>query len=1277
MIKKIISITIVWTMCLGNTVFAITNGPAGARKMLAPMVSIKAPVFQEGYIRAVNTAEETLPTSEFGKKMQKMISSSPRLRNTKLIKEFFAGFQNAVNKFLEGEGYAALYAAALKSTDSLKIYNNADVRALPETAVKFWRESAALFEKIDIEAVRKKVPAAQNKIIYLFLAAKAEALFTLAEKDSALSDLQKLQNYSRVKDLLEEAFSLPQTKEDFSSLDRMGTSCAKLATDSRISLKQKLALAEESLSYFASAAKIAKNMPDNALSRILKEDMYYTYFTVSYFAGDVCIEMENYEQAIEFYERTAGLVKGFSSRPEAQAGIKGFYHNFYRLLWKSGDKLYIQGLKGTEEESAQADLYYKKAEKISREFSAMLSPSEAQSEAGYDVFVCIAEINANMAENAIKRHDFAAAYEHLEKATAEIKRMNALPAFGQADNFLYAKMNILLVSRYLDLINVFLKQNGADKKQLKELSGFFDRDFFAGFMKRFDSGVFAPVFRRMAEGKDEDAEEFICRELFRGSQTNEAVRRRLVAVVNFNPRREDKNAARQFNKSYGFLARVTLAIAYLHEDNYALAKQTLIESGSFYDKFLQSSAIAETILPLAAMAGKPGQEFLGELFQSRVGMMLRNNIIAHKDILSPQSIKLLEGIFSEPENARLLKDNKSLLEALDITIKAPAPKPAAVPAKPKLNLAGIKVVKTADVLIAGMNRALTAVKENMNGKAKRIKKKGKKQQKKQKGFDATSPQIGQLRNTLKEMTESYEERGSSEVLNYLKTLAQKEKEIFANKFARRVILEGLAGMENKEAVEILNGYREACRQDQAAAADTAAAYEKAKNYFDTLNNLSARAEALKEEIAGIELNGVSSAEAEQELNGLEAQAQSLLGDYSGVKERPLGEKAFEKYSGELEQALSAARTKVEAFKESRKDAFLDEAANCKNEIEQKWAENTKEGLSGAQIVGALLSWQKEQKLPQPDRDIAQEPAVQQAQENLAAFWQEKQDQIREEIKKHSLLAKGKIRFEFSPDMKKLHFDNLDILLGINRQAVVKEMFDVIQVFLKYNPQADVATAITGRENENSSGFFLPLLDQAKEKLAVEFSRQADEFMKKYEQGMQSLLEPGVPELARIKGVQDLLGENFDHPQFVNKFDPDFKDASGIMQSALDYFSARSQSLWKKQEEIQTICLGTFKLEVEGNYRYLYFEPQTDLIDMKQAAPELHRIWAEALSYNPDVEMKVPAGMANADWVGKMQDIWDEEYQNMIDRKQQETVVREKPEVDTGLSASEAVITRAI
>ncbi|MCK4994714.1 MAG: hypothetical protein KAS13_06680, partial [Candidatus Omnitrophica bacterium] len=644
-------------MVTSNISFALEDdSKTGTREMLAPVMCVDAGLFQQGYEQAIDLASQNSVPLDPVQVVEKLIADSGSLKNDHLISDFIAAFKEAFDLYKKGYEAAAFFEGSLTVVNHLpKIYQNKDGAYSKATAVNMFNESARVFETIDINQLKQLFTAEEIEVVCLVLTLKAEVFYQLAENDSSLSPRQKLNNYSKVKTFLLDAFSLQNIEPDFQSILIMGTACAQLATDSKLSLEEKLIFSGEALDYFKLAKEKSAVLEQTSASKKMIDEMYYTYFTVLHFAGNECKKNGDYPQAILFYDKVIPLADNLLSQPDALPRLRRFYWEYYHMLWAFSDSFHGKIPDDFEERKAGIFTSYTKTMALAGKYIELLSKAAAAADEGLDPLICITEVSAKLSGESIKDNDWAAASEHLGQAVRALKDMHKIQTHDQYSNFFIAKMNILFMRSMLEFIKAYVTVNGTDKSQIKKLTEMFDREFFAEFLADLENGKYQGVLETLSKTDGQDAKALLTRNLFCGSASNAKVRKYLNQVLLV--KQKDKVLRAKFNNSCGYSTRIMLAAAYLHEASYAKAKQNIVEASEYAERFHSSSFIVETILAQAALDGQKGKDFIIGLFCSRAGTKIKNNIIEYKDSLSPKGLSMLKDIFTDKANKRLAKNS--------------------------------------------------------------------------------------------------------------------------------------------------------------------------------------------------------------------------------------------------------------------------------------------------------------------------------------------------------------------------------------------------------------------------------------------------------------------------------------------------------------------------------------------------------------------------------------------------------------------------------------------
>jgi hypothetical protein len=1260
--KKIIAITIILSMLFNSIAFAF-EVPVyqGAKKMLAPVLHIDAALFQQGYNQAQNLIITKENIKDKDNLISQIIESSAGLQNNKIIDDFFGKFKIAYQDFLEGARYAALYEGAMQAPNyNPKILQNKEVMSLTGAALSFWEKSLRVLEKIDIEQVKQSLGREHNQIAYFYYTLKAQVAFALAEKDPKLSDAQRYKHYQIAVDSLDAAFKLNDVQADFDSLIRMATAVAKVATSTKLTIDQKIELAKESVAYFEIAKEQIPNLSQTDSFKKKIRDLNYTFFTTLYFMGDLYKTKHDYKQAILFYDKVVSLTDNFPDESYVEKSLKGFYLDYYRMLWAFSDNFYEKVEDTSEVRRDGIVTFYSKTDKLAHAFIDLLSESDKNQEAHLDAYACIVEVRLKLAEQSMKDNDWQQVKQHLAEAHRALQELDEINSQDQYSNFLIAKQHTLIAKAVIDILKDHVAENGATNSQLNKISHLIDKGYFREFRAKIKQDDYTKLIEKLKDKNDIDNEAELMRKIFVDSDADGKIRfylEKALRVGGF-----DKVKKAKFNKSYGYISKITLAMLNLNRSNYAQAKKMIVEAAKHPEKMAESPKIVEGIVQQAALDGKEGKVFMTDLLMTRsISAKIIANIIKYKDSITPRSRIMLKTIFMDKENQRLAKDNPGILKVLGIEIKDPGKEKQQN--KNNVQPVSTQITKTPEVLISKVQSAIRSVQEQINIKPKRQKKKGKKKASKQKPLAINSPQINQLRNALTALADAYEQRKSAMTIDYLKALVLKE-EVFKNPLAMKTLAQVVSNMEKEKALEILGIYKGFFGENEPAAAEAIQAYEHVIKCHRNIEEFIEQAKAIRSKISKIDISGLKRPEADDALDKIEREFENLIDQFEHIQKVAKGSEVFRKYRRSISDRIDNARQEVKAEFEKNKTGFIDACKSCEDEIDLQWDKIINQDKSDIEKIIALKSWKKSQGMPIADKDVLSDADAKQAQDALKSLWQEKQQTIDEFAAGHSLICKNKVRFNINDDLDSVHFDNIDILIGIGDEHAVKDMFLVMKALYSFNPELDVEKGITGKEHPNSEDLFMPRFEKAKDQIrevkkALKLAHKYDKFAAKYEQLMELLLKSEATPVLLIRKVRDLLAGEFED----GLTDDLAEDPEGIMEKALDDFAIRSNKIFDKQEAVETIADGQLRLQVEGDYKYLVFLPLSQNIDIAKVEDEIRAIWAEALSYNLEIRMKVGKETdPEEEWVIDIADLWDREYDIANKDKQKQQIV-EKPKTE--------------
>ena len=1225
---KIPVFAIIMGMLTGNIAFAI-DGTAniGKQEMLSPVVRIDIGLFQQGYTQIIDIANQNSNPLNPAQAVDKIIRESASLNSNTFILKFLKIFKEAFDLYM-------------KDDISLNSLN----------------KSAKLLNEINIDDLKRLVPAKNIEIVYLVFTLKAEVLYQLAETDQSLDDSERLKKYSLVRAYLLEAFSLQDIYPDLQNFLAMGTTCAKLATDAKLSLDEKMDLSLESLEYLDKAQEesAALILPED--SRQMIDELNYTHFTVLYFAGDVAKEQKDYKQAMVFYNKAAlSLDELLITQPDAIPGLKGFYFDYYLLMRACADNLYEKAENDFKDRKIEIVTLYTRTRELAGKFIKLLSREQKAKAVEFAPLTCIAEVSATLAEESMKDHDLKKAAEHLGFTMQALKDMHKLSLVDQRSNYIIAKINILFIMRTFEFVKAFVLKNGVSDKSMAILVGMLDKDFFAGFLAELKSGTYKDELEKLKNEEDADNEELLIRSIFIGSTSNDKIIYHLKKVM--TGRKLKKRKGTDFDSSGEYLTHITIALAYLHKGDYASAEKSIVKAAASSEQFFKNVALVEMILPQAALDGQEGKDFIVNLFRSRASVRIGNNIIKHIESLTPKAKAMLEDIFTARDNnKRLLKGNENLRVALGLEPVKPKAVKGAKTNSNRRSDSG--VIKTPDVLIADVNNALVAL-EKVDEKPKRSKKKGKKKLVKKKTFDS---KLRHLRNVLSLMTQAYERRDSLSILEYLKNIVQNNKQVFLDEMAMGVLVQIVADMEKEEAVDILEGYKRIHLENKPYQNQVARGHDLIVRYFQDLREFEAKAKDLVQRISQVDIKKIVFSKSQHQLKKIEKEVENLLEQFKSIKNRPIGKKLHERYEKEIFELLGEAGTDAQAVFEERKSEFLNEFKAQERKLEMEWRELIEKEQTAVKEIVSLKIWQKTQVFSQADDEIRSLPEVQEALTMLSLFWNKKNQDINDRVEKLSLIYEGRVGFEIADDLSTLSFESSSNITRKEKTAVSTEIFQVIKEVLLLNPHMDIEGITMSSINKN----FLLSGNQAKQraenvKKLIQIAYDYDIFMTKYEKAMKEILDKDITKLQRIKQVGDLLGGDFEIGPKVE----DIEDSNEIISQALDDFAKRSSAIYAQQDKVETIGNGQIRLQIEGEYKQFSFTPLVEKINISKVQLEIIALWQEILRHNLDIQMVVGRGVDDeSEWVSDIADIWHQEYERALKEQEKVKLLNQVIEVDS-------------
>lgn len=1288
--QRIISIIIIWSMLVSNIAFAQQQENINAQEMLAPTVHMDASLFQQKFIQVSEMSDLASDKMDIAKQILRLIAASDDLRNNSTMQDFLREIITASEQFKQASAQMALSERGGKKKDVDKaIYSG----------VEYWKKSVKSLERIDIAVIDNVIPQSHKQIIYFYLRFKAEILFNIVEADRKIENnhYAKMEYYSQIRELLEKAIALPGDFIDFQGMSFLANSCANLSTDPRRPMESQLELCEEAVLYFEEAIKLQSYSGKyNGISKIT-DQVYYSYFSSLYFAGDICREMKDYTKAIKFYEKVIPLCPRLRVYEVALSAIRKAYDNYYRTLLTMSKEFEANMNKDSVEDKAKLEELLNRTISVANESMGYFQADELTQGKNLGAMSCIFSAQEKRVRESLRARDWAEVSSRLLPLILQLEQMNKIICQDQHNNYAIANMNIELIELAHDIIHEFMKINSFSESSIAEMVKIFDGDFLAGFIEKVKSREYNDVLKKIKK-KNTLNDAALWRALISGSAIYNKTRGYLEkSLIPNNVRtmsREEENTRiennKKFRQDFACSARMLLAFIYLQKDsNRQAIAQIRDAANTFKEDFLKDTFLVKYILVQAFLAQEKGKDFITDLLLSLEWRIVSANFAQHRELMSPEVVIMLKDIINK--NPKIKENNGELAAVLGIVAAEPK---AAEPAVKNNPFDGKEVIRSFEVMRRAVNEALSLIdSQSGNNKSRSKKNKGK-----QAPLHVKASPVRQFENALKEMIAADKKRGVKPVFGYLRDQIIGEP-VFKNRFTMGALVWTIAHMDTDQSLEIFKAYTKSFKADSLPGQEIAKALGAVNSFEVYKKQITALEKRIAESprlvLRGSVYTGINPEQFNQNLDNFEKRAEDLrktfFEEFSGYF---LGEDMFvsqknykqsqEEWAVQQIEKISALlaelRSQTVSIEQDRIKVKVEEfLADVKKfdytlyEAQAKAAAEAKE-KSPAEGILLLRQWDKDlAMLPLAD-DISGFSEIQEALSNTNYKWATYSQEMKRQEEKISFVFGNRISFIISDDLSKISFTNEALTQQDmrNENDIINAMCEAVEALLARNPDIDIKTAVRGQDNPspNSKVFFLPLIIKVKTRMievqknkykVKQIIAEVNQFFEKYEADVKRIIESDMPRIEKIRQLDILLDDAY------NETVPDMllENPDLIVGDFDDQCEERYNEIDDQRLALQ-IGNGALQVEVIGEYERLKFVLFKN-INLDSVKAEIREIWQGALAYNMDIEMEVREGVDHeAPWVVDIADIWDQEYNAVFKAKKNADIMNQPVEVDSRL-----------
>ncbi|MBU1044533.1 MAG: hypothetical protein KJ915_09095 [Candidatus Omnitrophica bacterium] len=1292
-IRKIISLVVIWSMGLSNLAFARDfNLKNIAQETLSPVLHIDTALFQQGFEHVSKISD--LDSDEMGiyKLISQFIASSDDLQNNPIILDFLAKIKAASEEFKQGNKQMVLVGKGGKKKDIDKAF---------ASGIKYWKKSVKSLEGIDIEKIDNSISQNDKQIAYAFLRLKAEVLFNIVETDRKLDLLinKKLEYYSEIRKLLERAIALPGDHIDSRGLTVLANACANLAAGEELSIQRKLKLSEDAALYFELAIDMQSDYSNNEESSAKVDQVYYSYFTALYLAGDICWTMKDYSKAIDFYEKAVPLCSRLRIYVTGLRGAKNLYKNYYRMLLEMGKDFQTNRVEGSSEDKVKSEALFRKTILIAHDSMSFYNQDELLAGDNLDAMACSFRAQEKLVRESLRNKDWVEVGNRLSPLIMQLKQMNKITCKDQHNNYSIALMNTELIKIVYDIIREYIRINRSSSESIVRMAEILDKDFFFSFLEKVQAGEYNDILKKIKkEDKLNDA--LLWKALISGSPVYTKICRYLENALipnnvllksrEDNETRIDKN--RKFRADHAYSASTLLAFTYMQKGDYSLAVSKIRDVSKGYEEnFLNDKFFVEQILVQAILAQEKGKNFIAKLLLTTEGKTIAANIINHQKLLIPQASEMLIDIINN--NPKLREYNPKLLEVLGIVI--PELDIAELVVKKVKNIDDREVVKSFEVLRKPVAEALSLLDSQLNNKLSRAqRRKGKAG--KQISLHVKAGSIRQMENALEEMITADKKRRVKPVFDYIKNQIIKEP-VFKNRFAMGSFVWTVTSMDSAQALDILNACAKVYGEDSLSGQELVRALGAVKSFEAYKEQMLALEDKIinspKLETSGGVYIGLNFSEVNQSLDDLAKKANFLrqkfldeMVEYFSKDDRYVNESKYlqvqqdwvEQHAKQINSLLIELRAQNTLTEQLRIKTKAEEFVNTLKEFENailhaldKAAKVAmSEEKSPAEKVLYLRQWDKDLIMPVPDEDINALPALQAALSQTNDILTNHDKEIKAYERRLCGIFKGKISFDISEDLSTIYFQEEALTLSDMKQEkdIIIEMCAVVEAVLLENYDINIQTAIKGKANPSSKVFFLPLLATVKDRMiqvqekkykAVKIIQEIDDFFNSYEEKVEKIIGSSMSRIEKIRQLDILLDDTYNQ----TVIDKMIENQGFIAGEYEDEWNKRYDDIDAQHLSLQ-IGNGAIEVHVVGDYERLEFTFNGDM-DFRADESEIREIWQGTLAANMGIEMQLRNGKDRAaSWVAHIRDIWEEEYDLVEEAKKNKENLNQPVEVDS-------------
>jgi len=887
-IAKVLSCVIIASMLTGNVAWAAES--VKNLDTLSPAVHLGAVIFQQGikqFMQELTPAGAELTDLE---RIKQILSKDNTLGENPSIIKLLTAYEQAIEFKTQAEQYVKIAEHNQQKFNLQKAKNairlNQQLGNIENALLNALKAMDFSVNNIDLEKIRQILPRENNQILFEILRFKAEICLALADFYSAEMIEKSVGFYSEAKDVLTQAFSLSGVKIDFYAFAQMGTVYGRLGVTPKQSPEESLVLINKAITFFTQAQDQIKNLPDikEAVENI--ENMYYTFFTIFHVAAVFAQRLKDQDQALRYYEQGEKLISHFSEDKTTVSRVNNFYEEYFRLLWNYA-LFFLEGANKLESEQQKKTKaagigFFIMSSRVAQAYLSVIPRGELTPQKEIEPLLCIIEANIEAAKIEFEiNQDLGLTNAHLKQAAEALNKTNRLNIRDPYVNHSRASLNMKFIYQRTLLLKNLIRSGEALNNNFK-IEKYFEPEFFGDFIARFNTGKYKKLFKTMNKAQDySESFQELDQHIYRYSMINGFMKRLLQKGID--------SSNKDFRKQFRYLQAITIAGLYIIDGEYAPAKKNIILAAGYAEKFKTTVSFREAILPQLILVGESGQDFMAELLSTHIKGALIEYFIMNKDKFTQEMRDFFTQVLNNPKNIKFITDERiaGLVEALELPVqildlkalKAQKKLQAVQQVKPQTKPGKFEnVIKTNDILIDTLERALRAI-EQMKAPLRHKQKK----KKKTRQLTKDSQEFKRFQKSLAEVIQTYEKLKSANLLTSIKELVQ-HPIIGQNVLLVRELTQALLSVETEEGLDVLGLLKEqnGFGAVKALKGELETHYQAQKDYLKRMDEFKLRCQELKQNLKQINVLDVFLSESQEKIQYLKARFAALLREFSDL-----------------------------------------------------------------------------------------------------------------------------------------------------------------------------------------------------------------------------------------------------------------------------------------------------------------------------------------------------------------------------------------------------------